>query len=202
MKDMAIIHHKGACTGNESSMPPGLGDMKIQPPIGGVASATESTMSYEQSCALLNRISASPMPKSQPVVRALQTVLKQHGQYSGVATGVFGPKTRQALFQFQKANKLAPSEVIDDKTRRAILSACSGTTTSTTPKKGAACSIDGKTIRNGESVIAYDAQGVDFGMKCSDSMQKRTCKNGVLSGSADFKFTTCSGGGGGSVMSR
>jgi type II secretory pathway predicted ATPase ExeA len=53
-------------------------------------------------------------------IRRLQTRLKAAGFSPGPIDGVLGPQTRQALRQFQKANRLAATGELSQKTRQAL----------------------------------------------------------------------------------
>lgn len=59
-------------------------------------------------------------------VRALQQNLKQLGFYSGSITGSFGRLTKEAVYNFQKANNLSADGVAGGKTLAAISSKLSG----------------------------------------------------------------------------
>jgi len=53
-------------------------------------------------------------------VTNLQTVLKQHGYFSGAATGYFGPLTKAAVIKFQAAKGLTQIGVVGPATRAAL----------------------------------------------------------------------------------
>jgi peptidoglycan hydrolase-like protein with peptidoglycan-binding domain len=55
-------------------------------------------------------------------IKQIQQALKDKGAYSGPVDGVMGPKTRDAIRSFQKANNLrvTAEESMDDETRRAL----------------------------------------------------------------------------------
>ena len=54
----------------------------------------------------------------------------------------------------------------------------------------AVCNFSGKTISDGEGVLAYSSAIVPYGHSCSS--QVRTCKDGVLSGT--YAYTSCASG--------
>ncbi len=60
----------------------------------------------------------------------------------------------------------------------------SGEITSCTVTPAASCTLDGQTIANSASIIAYESKSVPYGERCSYS--RRTCTNGVLSGAGDY----------------
>jgi len=55
-------------------------------------------------------------------VMKIQQALKDKGFYSGPIDGMYGPKTRDAISSFQKANKLqvTADKSLDDETARAL----------------------------------------------------------------------------------
>jgi len=57
---------------------------------------------------------------SKDKVKAIQEALKTKGFDPGTADGVVGPKTNQALREFQKSNNLQVTGRIDDKTASAL----------------------------------------------------------------------------------
>ena len=57
---------------------------------------------------------------SKDKVKAIQEALKTKGFDPGTADGVVGPKTNQALREFQKSNNLQATGRIDDKTANAL----------------------------------------------------------------------------------
>jgi peptidoglycan hydrolase-like protein with peptidoglycan-binding domain len=57
---------------------------------------------------------------SKDKVKAIQEALKSKGFDPGTADGVVGPKTNQALRDFQKSNNLQATGRIDDKTASAL----------------------------------------------------------------------------------
>jgi len=57
---------------------------------------------------------------SRDKVKAIQEALKTKGFDPGTADGVVGPKTNQALREFQKSNNLQITGRIDDKTASAL----------------------------------------------------------------------------------
>ena len=63
-------------------------------------------------------------------VRTLQTNLKSLGFYTGSVTGNFGHRTKEAVYNFQKANGLSADGIAGAKTLAAIQSKLSGSSSS------------------------------------------------------------------------
>lgn len=53
-------------------------------------------------------------------IKAVQTVLKKWGYYTGAVDGVFGPKTRAAVISFQKKNGLIADGIVGPRTEAAM----------------------------------------------------------------------------------
>jgi spore cortex-lytic enzyme len=53
-------------------------------------------------------------------IKAVQTVLKKWGYYTGAVDGVFGPKTRAAVISFQKKNGLTADGIVGSRTEAAM----------------------------------------------------------------------------------
>ena len=53
-------------------------------------------------------------------VKSIQQKLKNWGYYTGGVDGVYGPKTRAAVVQFQKTNKLTADGIVGSKTAAAM----------------------------------------------------------------------------------
>ena len=71
-------------------------------------------------------------------VKQVQQKLKNWGYYTGTVDGVYGPKTVQAVKDFQKKNKLTADGVVGPATARAMgitLSTSSGSTSTSTGAK-------------------------------------------------------------------
>jgi peptidoglycan hydrolase-like protein with peptidoglycan-binding domain len=67
-----------------------------------------------------SRMSGSGQQWSKDRVKAIQEALKTKGFDPGAADGVVGPKTNQALREFQKSNNLQATGRIDEKTASAL----------------------------------------------------------------------------------
>jgi peptidoglycan hydrolase-like protein with peptidoglycan-binding domain len=72
---------------------------------------------------------------SNDKVKAIQEALKSKGFDPGTADGVIGPKTSQAIRDFQKSENLQVTGRIDDKTAKA-LGVDAGMSGSTSPSMG------------------------------------------------------------------
>lgn len=57
---------------------------------------------------------------------------------------------------------------------------------------GASCTVDGKTITHGSSAKFYSTRTAPSGENCGMYEQNRTCADGNLSGSTNFKYKECS----------
>ncbi|MDD3302854.1 MAG: InlB B-repeat-containing protein, partial [Candidatus Gracilibacteria bacterium] len=55
------------------------------------------------------------------------------------------------------------------------------------------CTLDGQTINHNQQVTAYSENNISYGSSysCIDRAQTRTCVDGVLSGSEDYKYSNC-----------
>lgn len=53
-----------------------------------------------------------------------------------------------------------------------------------------ACTVDGTTVNNGDSISVYNAKQVSSPRTC-DAPISRTCTNGVLDGNTDYYYTSC-----------
>jgi peptidoglycan hydrolase-like protein with peptidoglycan-binding domain len=77
---------------------------------------------------------------SKDKVKAIQEALKSKGFDPGTPDGVVGPKTNQALRDFQKSNSLQVTGRIDDKTASALGVDASGATSSSSGSMGSSSS--------------------------------------------------------------
>jgi len=66
--------------------------------------------------------------RTGPDVKNLQTMLNYFGKVQKplVVDGIFGPKTKQAVIDFQKSVNLTPDGVVGPLTSKALLSAVFG----------------------------------------------------------------------------
>src|SRR5918992_885682 len=86
-----------------------------------------------------SRMSGSGQQLSKDRVKAIQEALKTKGFDPGAADGVIGPKTNQALREFQKSNNLQATGRIDEKTASALgVSAGTGSSSSSMGKESTA----------------------------------------------------------------
>jgi|GEM_PF-2946912 len=53
------------------------------------------------------------------------------------------------------------------------------------------CEIDGITLSHGSSRTFYNKKTVAFGTTCTSNSETRTCDDGELSGSSDYKYASC-----------
>ena len=82
-------------------------------------------------------------------VRALQSLLKELGEYSGAQDGEFGPKTEEAVRNVQRKHGLAPTGVADAQTEQVIQAAAEGEPVGATENAVATVSVDtGRLIVN------------------------------------------------------
>jgi len=63
---------------------------------------------------------AAPQASNQNAIKSIQQALEQKGYNIGNADGVMGPKTRQALRQFQQEEGLPPNGQINQQTMAAL----------------------------------------------------------------------------------
>jgi hypothetical protein len=54
------------------------------------------------------------------------------------------------------------------------------------------CALDGITLAHSSSSLFYKERSVAFGTTCASVSANRTCTNGKLSASDDFKYGSCS----------
>ena len=57
---------------------------------------------------------------------------------------------------------------------------------------GLSCSIGGTVVPSGTSQIFYSQSSAPFGQSCSSYSQARACQNGIISGSSNHIYSTCS----------
>lgn len=57
---------------------------------------------------------------------------------------------------------------------------------------GQSCLLDGVTVQNGQTATFYSARTVTAPNTCAAIAQSRTCTNGVLGGSPQYQYATCS----------
>ncbi len=60
-----------------------------------------------------------------------------------------------------------------------------------TPPPKANCLLQGQTVLHGATITAYSSDRTNYGNNCSAILQARTCDDGVLNGSPNFSFATC-----------
>jgi peptidoglycan hydrolase-like protein with peptidoglycan-binding domain len=77
------------------------------------ASGTETPVSR-------SAVSGDPSAAGQVDVRQAQETLKNQGQDPGPIDGIMGPRTRQALREFQGANGLEQTGTLDAATRQKL----------------------------------------------------------------------------------
>jgi peptidoglycan hydrolase-like protein with peptidoglycan-binding domain len=70
---------------------------------------------------------------SSAEIRQIQQELRNHGHDPGGVDGVWGPRTSNAVADFQRANGLQATGRIDPRTRQALAGSTSGGTAPTTP---------------------------------------------------------------------
>lgn len=66
---------------------------------------------------------------------------------------------------------------------------CTGTLTLTVRRS---CTLDGETLEHGQSDTFYTSLTAPTGQLCSSVAQTRTCNDGTLSGSATYRYASCS----------
>lgn len=75
-----------------------------------------ASLSYNSSASAANIVKGDTYAN----IVAVQTQLKKWGYYTGAVDGVFGPKTRTAVINFQKKNGLVPDGIVGSKTEAAL----------------------------------------------------------------------------------
>jgi hypothetical protein len=90
-----------------------------------VAQGNKDTLASEDQIAgsgrELRRPTAYGAPsKARQDTRQVQEALKNHGQHPGPIDGIMGPRTRQALREFQRANGLQQTGTVDDATMQRL----------------------------------------------------------------------------------
>lgn len=161
---------------------------------------------------LLERGSATGFfgAQTEAAVRKFQTSrgIVSSGTPSSTGFGAVGPKTRISIMTGAKPNEGASMKSEDqpkaagawrDPHMAPPLSEADGDAaaqkTSPTAPPGS-CVLNGVTVVNGTSTIAYQTSSVPFGTECLS--ESRTCRNGTLSGT--YQFISCSVGAGNSCM--
>jgi peptidoglycan hydrolase-like protein with peptidoglycan-binding domain len=86
-----------------------------------VGSKTEAAMGLNLSSSKVSASGKNIVKGDTPAnIKAVQNVLKKWGYYTGAVDGVFGPKTRQAVINFQKKNGLVADGIVGSKTEAAM----------------------------------------------------------------------------------
>ncbi len=114
-------------------------------------------------------INVLPKPRQQVVVHDLQTELTELKFYEGEVDGLPGPKTRQAVIAYQKANGLAangePTQQLLDKIRFnrrvAEVAAAPAPSIEPTPKEKEPVSKDVQLVQSGLAELGYSPGPVD-----------------------------------------
>lgn len=104
----------------------------------GTSGAPSDEMKTQRGAAPSGRAATARMSKDK--VKEVQAALKSKGVDPGPEDGVLGPKTQQAIREFQKSNNLSVTGRIDDKTASALgvdVSAAAGTGTAPSGGMGA-----------------------------------------------------------------
>jgi|GEM_PF-1940982 hypothetical protein len=118
-------------------------------------------------------------------VTELQTFLSDYYDIDpdDIITGYFGALTHRNVVRFQREQGLPAFGIVGPLTRAAIARVC-GIPQPTTIKT---CTFNGKTIADGESVLAYASSTAPWQRQCVS--ETRTCVKGVLTGS--YKNASC-----------
>lgn len=83
---------------------------------------TEELKQKEESKKQLNKEYSATYLKTQEGIKEIQRALKQAGFYKGKIDGKIGPRTKKAIREFQKANKLKPDGIVGSKTWKQLIS--------------------------------------------------------------------------------
>jgi peptidoglycan hydrolase-like protein with peptidoglycan-binding domain len=81
-----------------------------------VASGSQSEIPPRETGIQLSRSAVSPGQD----IRQVQVALKNQGQYRGPIDGIMGPRTRQAVREFQKVNGLEQTGTLDQETMQKL----------------------------------------------------------------------------------
>jgi peptidoglycan hydrolase-like protein with peptidoglycan-binding domain len=117
-----------------------------------------------------------PFGEDSTQVQALQRALKSKGYYKGTVDGVYGQKTRSAVYRYQKAIGITADGRAGNKTLTALYDGLS-----------AANAIDGK---KASTVVTKDPDTLYYGCTGAKvkSLQRMLKKAGYFKGSIDGKF--------------
>lgn len=154
---------------------PGSGGTTGGGTTGNLAACRQSGSSWDFSCTAgnLQVHCADPAAGDQPIVN-IQTKLEAKGCFCGGHDGCYGPQTVQCVRQFQIANSLPPSGVVDATTQDRIVNGSIGCT-------AAAAALAAKLPETVLSTSAGDGQGCcvikDGGndLYCVDGVSTRAC---------------------------
>ncbi len=110
----------------------------------GVAPEANVTVSSSPQATVVSTTEAKlePLPPDgpyRPSVKEIQTALKNAGYYAGSVDGKLGPKSKEAIEEFQKANSLTADGKVGPKTWVALsryLNAASNNSASSVPAAG------------------------------------------------------------------
>jgi hypothetical protein len=81
---------------------------------------SEGTQMEKQSGVVSESERMAALQLNQEQVRELQTILNEKGHDAGVVDGIIGPRTSNAISEFQKSEGLATTGKADEKTLRAL----------------------------------------------------------------------------------
>jgi hypothetical protein len=104
------------------------------------------------------------------------------------------PSGSEAIFYSDSS--VSASSTCKAQTRRCVNGDLSGSSsyrnTSCTVRAPEACSVNNVQVANGTSRVFYSQTSVAYGQSCSSVAQTRSCGNGDLSGSSQYKYASCS----------
>jgi peptidoglycan hydrolase-like protein with peptidoglycan-binding domain len=107
-----------------------LNTMSTEPKPALEVKTSEATVSTATQTVMPSETKLEPLPPSgpyKPTSNEIQTALKNAGFYTGTVDGKTGPKTKQSIEDFQKANNLKADGVVGAKTWALLSSHLSAT---------------------------------------------------------------------------
>ena len=118
----------------------GIAGAKTLAKIATALSASSSSSGTTSSSSSTSSSSVLKYGTQSDAVRTLQTNLKALGYYTGSVTGNFGNLTKEAVYNFQRANGLSADGIAGAKTLSAIQSKLSGSSSSGSTSTGSSSS--------------------------------------------------------------
>ena len=178
-------------TGGPSGTGPSpSGAQKADPPASGTSSqrgtsgSGSSDMQTQREPGSSSSRAASGRHMSKENVKQVQAALKSKGVDPGPEDGVLGPKTQQAIRDFQKSNNLSVTGRLDDKTASALGVDVAGSGSGMGSSSSPSGSSSGLSKSGSDSATGKGPSDAGIGSGSSGASQKSSSTGTSSSGSA------------------